>query len=84
MEKNTCCDDTCQCDCSNIPSHKMCQLTHPAHKFDIEKVKNQGSLEVKTILKTRDGSSLFVTETIQYLPEKHLFKCIITEDFSYK
>ena len=40
MEKNTCCEDTCQCDCSNIPSHKMCQLTQPALKFDIEKVKN--------------------------------------------
>ena len=51
---------------------------------NIENVKNQGSLEVKTILKTRDGSSLFVTETIQYIPEKHLFRCIVTEDFSYK
>ena len=51
---------------------------------NLEKVKNQGSLEVKTILKTREGSSLFVTENIQYIPEKRLFKCIVTEDFSYK
>ena len=36
--KNTCCDDTCKCDCSSIPENKMCQLTLPAHKFDIEKV----------------------------------------------
>ena len=37
--ENTCCDDTCKCDCSNIDENKMCQLTLPAHKFDIEKVK---------------------------------------------
>jgi hypothetical protein len=37
--ENTCCDDSCQCDCSNIPSYKMCQLSQPAHKFNLKKVK---------------------------------------------
>jgi len=37
--ENTCCDDTCKCDCSNIPEHRMCQLTQPPHEFDLEKVK---------------------------------------------
>jgi len=39
--ENSCCDDTCQCDCdcNNIPSDRMCQLTQPAHKFDLEEVK---------------------------------------------
>ncbi len=36
---NECCDTNCQCGCSNIPYNRMCQLTQPAHKFDLEKVK---------------------------------------------
>jgi hypothetical protein len=38
--ENTCCNDSCQCDCSNIPEHKMCKLTQPPLKFDLEKVKH--------------------------------------------
>jgi len=38
METN-CCSNECRCDGNNIPSNKMCQLTQPAHKFDVEKVK---------------------------------------------
>ncbi len=33
------CDDNCECNCNDIPKHKMCQLTKKAHKFDLEKVK---------------------------------------------
>lgn len=36
---NGCCSNDCSCDCSNIPSNKMCQLTKKAHKFDLDKVK---------------------------------------------
>ena len=37
--ENGCCEDNCQCDCNNIPDYKMCQLTQPAHKFDLDKIK---------------------------------------------
>ncbi len=37
--ENTCCNDTCKCDSTNIPENRMCQLTQPAHEFDLEKVK---------------------------------------------
>ncbi len=37
--ENGCCDDGCQCDCNSIPSYKMCQLTQPVHKFNLNKVK---------------------------------------------
>ena len=36
---NSCCDDSCKCDCSNIPEYKMCQMSQPAHMFDLAKVK---------------------------------------------
>ena len=36
---NKCCINDCGCDCNNIPPNRMCQLTQPAHKFDLDKVK---------------------------------------------
>ncbi|UCD04294.1 MAG: hypothetical protein JSW73_01495 [Candidatus Woesearchaeota archaeon] len=36
--ENKCCSNS-ECDCDNIPKHRMCQLTQPANKFDVEKVK---------------------------------------------
>ena len=36
---NNCCSNDCGCDSGSIPSHKMCQLTQNAHKFDLDKVK---------------------------------------------
>lgn len=34
-----CCSSGCSCGCSSITPDKMCQLSQPAHKFDVEKVK---------------------------------------------
>lgn len=40
---DSCCDTDAECgcdvDCSNIPEHKMCRMTLPMNKFDLEKVK---------------------------------------------
>jgi len=36
---NNCCTSDCGCNCNNIPKNKMCQLTQPAHNFDLDKVK---------------------------------------------
>ena len=39
--KNGCCDfgdDSCGCDCNNIPDHHICKLSAPAGKFNLEKV----------------------------------------------
>ena len=40
---NGCCSSECSCDCNNIPPNKMCQLTQPALKFDLDKVKKLAS-----------------------------------------
>jgi len=37
---DSCCDTSCSCDCSNIPDYKMCQLSQPAMKFNLNKVKS--------------------------------------------
>ena len=36
---NECCSSDCNCDCNNLSPNKMCQLTQPAHKFNLDKVK---------------------------------------------
>lgn len=40
---DSCCGDSVGCgdtiDCSKIPEHKMCKMTQPMSKFDIEKVR---------------------------------------------
>jgi PAS domain S-box-containing protein len=47
----------------------------------IRKIKEQGSMDLKTIHKKKDGSSLFVTENIQYLKDENKFRCIVKKDF---
>ncbi len=43
MGSSDCCDleDAygCECDCSADRSNKLCMLTKPMHKFDVEKIK---------------------------------------------
>ena len=47
----------------------------------INKIKKSGSINFKTIHKKKDGSSVFVSENIQYLKDKNMFRCIVKEDF---
>lgn len=39
---NSCCgakNNICDCGCTNIPDHKICKMSQPAMKFDLEKLK---------------------------------------------
>lgn len=49
-------------------------------KDKIYKIKKQGKINLKTIHKKKNGSSIFVSENIQYLKDKNMFKCIVKED----
>ncbi|MFO8051261.1 MAG: hypothetical protein R6V01_06125 [Thermoplasmatota archaeon] len=40
MMEDCCGDVSFECDCSNIPENRMCVMTNPPFKFDIEKVKD--------------------------------------------
>jgi PAS domain S-box-containing protein len=46
----------------------------------INGVKKQGLMQVKTIHKRKDGSLILVSETIEYLKDKNLFRCVVKED----
>lgn len=46
----------------------------------LETIKKQGSIRLKTIHKKKDGSSVFVSEWIQYLKDRNLFICMVKED----
>ena len=50
-------------------------------KKKINKIKKQGKINIKTIHKKKNGTSIFVSENIQYIKDKNLFKCNIKEDF---
>ena len=45
-----------------------------------DKIKKQGKINLKTIHKKKNGSSIFVSENIQYLKDKNMFKCNVKED----
>lgn len=49
-------------------------------KDKIYKIKKQGKINLKTIHKKKNGSSIFVSENILYLKDKNMFKCIVKED----
>jgi len=49
-------------------------------KDKIYKIKKQGKINLKTIHKKKNGSSIFVSESILYLKDKNMFKCIVKED----
>jgi len=36
-DKNNCCGQDSDC-CENMPEHRMCMMTRPLGKFDLEKV----------------------------------------------
>jgi len=46
----------------------------------INQAKKNGSINFKTIQKKKDGSAVLVHETMQYIKEKNIFKCIVKED----
>jgi PAS domain S-box-containing protein len=54
--------------------------TKDSFKKKINQIKNQGGIDIKTIHKRKDGSSVFVNEHIQYFKDKNLFKCVVTEE----
>ena len=49
-------------------------------KADLMTVKKQGAMQVKTIHKKKDGSSVFVSEHIKYLKDRNMFICMVKED----
>jgi PAS domain S-box-containing protein len=49
-------------------------------KTDLVAVKKQGDMQVKTIHKKKDGSSVFVSEHIKYLKDRNMFICMVKED----
>jgi len=46
----------------------------------IKQIKKHGSVRLKTIHKRKNGSSVLVTENIEYLKDKHMFRCIVKKD----
>lgn len=46
----------------------------------LDTIKKQGSIRLKTIHRKKDGSSVFVSERIQYLKDRNLFICIVKKD----
>ena len=46
----------------------------------IGQIKKQGFVRVKTIHKRKNGASVLVTENIEYLKDKHMFRCTVKED----
>jgi PAS domain S-box-containing protein len=49
-------------------------------KASLENIKKQGSTQIKSIHKKKDGSSLFVSEHITYLKERNMFICMVKQD----
>lgn len=49
-------------------------------KKKLNQIKKQGSINLKTIHKKKNGSSIFVSENIQYLKDRNMFKCVVKED----
>lgn len=46
----------------------------------INQAKKNGNIDFKTIHKKKDGSAILVHETMQYLKDKNVFKCIVKEE----
>jgi PAS domain S-box-containing protein len=49
-------------------------------KGNLMEIKKQGTMQVKTIHKKKDGSSIFVSEHIKYLKDRNMFICMVKED----
>jgi PAS domain S-box-containing protein len=49
-------------------------------KVSLDEIKKQGSTQIKSIHKKKDGSSLFVSEHITYLKDRNAFICMVKQD----
>jgi len=49
-------------------------------KSNLDAIKKQGSMRLKTIHKKKDGASVFVSEHIQYLKDRNMFILMVKED----
>jgi PAS domain S-box-containing protein len=54
--------------------------TYDKIRANLDEVKKLGIMQVKTIHKKKDGSSVFVSEQIRYLKDRHMFICMVKED----
>jgi hypothetical protein len=43
-------------------------------------IKKQGSIQIKSIHKKKDGSSIFVNEHITYLKDRNVFICMVKQE----
>jgi len=46
----------------------------------IKQIKKHGNVRLKTIHKRKNGSSVLVTENIEYLKDKYMFRCAVKKD----
>jgi len=49
-------------------------------KASLDEIKKQGSTQIKSIHKKKDGASVFVSEHITYLKDRNLFICMVKQD----
>jgi PAS domain S-box-containing protein len=49
-------------------------------KTNLEEIKKQGTIHIKTIHKKKDGSSVFVSEQIRFLKDRNVFICMVRQD----
>jgi PAS domain S-box-containing protein len=49
-------------------------------KSSLDEIKKQGSTQIKSIHKKKDGSSVFVSEHITYLKDRNVFICMVKQD----
>jgi PAS domain S-box-containing protein len=61
-------------------SNVACLESDEEIKANLDEVKKQGTLQVKTMHKKKDGSSVFVNEHIKYLKDRNMFICMVKED----
>jgi PAS domain S-box-containing protein len=54
--------------------------TYDEIRANLDEIKKLGTIQVKTIHKKKDGSSVFVSEQIRYLKDRNIFICMVKED----
>ena len=49
-------------------------------KANLDEIKKHGNLQIKTIHRKKDGSSIFVSEQIRFLKDRNVFICMVRQD----